>query len=267
MEKYRRLQTGDQCFCATANIAESAPSEREFAESYDADCSGLTNEFGNQYNVSMVIEKLSGSEVAQNSRGECVVAEDCMKSKKGTLCVNNACLHEGSPRITLTWVGDDDLDLSVYTPGDVKIAYDADFDPETGGSFDTRFSQDVFAPHVESIFFPRSGGPSGIYRIAVDSYEERGSPDSWTIEVFTAAGESVPVFVETHTGSQSDIVFSFGDFPTPPNVCSIEDAQTECCSTEDCISTGAFAKRCVNRQCITEGARTFTLSWTGSKLL
>ena len=215
----------------------------------------------------MVNEQITGPTVSQNPRVECVVAKDCINSKKGTLCVNNACLHDGNPRITLTWVGDDDLDLSVYTPGGVKIAYDADFDPKTGGSFDTLFSQEVLAPHVESIFFPISGGPSGTYRIMVDSYEERGLPDDWTIEVFTAAGAAVPVFVKKSTGTQRDILFSFGDVLTLPNsdVCSVEDAQTECCIDEDCIVTDDFAKRCVNRQCITEGARTFTLSWTGSK--
>jgi hypothetical protein len=219
--------------------------------------------------VSKVNEQVSTNTADSESRVECTVAQDCIKSDKGTLCVNNACLHEGNPRITLTWVGDDDLDLTVYTPDDVRIAYDADFDPETGGSFDTLYSQDEFAPHVESIFFPISGGPSGNYTIEVDSYEEVGSPDDWTIEVFTAAGASVPVFVQKGTGSKDEIIFYFGDDLLAPNsdVCSIEDAQTECCVNEDCVSKGKYAKRCVNRQCITEGGRTFTLSWTGSKFL
>jgi hypothetical protein len=236
---------------------------------YNADIADLSARLGIAFKVAMVNEEVTANTDVLESRVECAVAQDCINSGKGTLCVNNACLHEGNPRITLTWVGDDDLDLIVYTPSDVMIAFDADFDPETGGSFDTLFSQEAFAPHVESIFFPMSGGPSGNYTIEVDSYDQVGSPDTWTIEVFTAAGKSVPVFVKKSTGSKDEIIFYFGDDLMDPNsdVCSIADAQTECCVDADCKPNGKFARRCANRQCITEGVRTFTLSWTGSKCL
>lgn len=267
--KYRRLQSGSGCFCGVANVANTAPTEREFKVQYNADIADLSAKLGITFKVSMVDEEVSANADVVESRVECTVAQDCINSAKGTLCVNNACLNEGNPRITLTWVGDDDLDLSVYTPGGVLIAYDADFDPETGGSFDTLYSQAASAPHVESIFFPMSGGPSGYYSIDVDLWDQVGSPDAWTLEVFTASGKSVPVFVQESTGSQYDILFYFGDDRTDPNsgFCSVADGQTECCVDDDCTPTGKFAKRCVNRQCITEGVRTFTLSWTGSKYL
>ena len=53
--------------------------------------------------------------------------------------------------MTLTWEGDDDLDLAVdVLDGErsVRIDYYNAFDEDSGGSFDTLFSQDVYAPHL-----------------------------------------------------------------------------------------------------------------------
>lgn len=50
----------------------------------------------------------------------------------------------------LTWEGDDDLDLAVYTPDGSRIGDDATFDDNAGGSFDTLFFQEVLPLHVES---------------------------------------------------------------------------------------------------------------------
>jgi hypothetical protein len=261
------MQSGDQCFCAADNIANSAPTVREFSEQFNYDLSSLTSTLGSQYAAIMIQEETDGTAPVEPSRKECTVAADCT-GQKGTLCVNNACLNEGNPRITLTWEGDDDLDLSIFTPDGARIWYQLDFDPRTGGSFDTLFSQDGFAPHAESVYFPTSGAPAGTYRIQVDSFQERGgSPDKWTIEVFTAAGGAVPVFVEQSTGNQDDILFKFGDVveSSTPDVCSTDNAQ--CCASDDCVSSGPFELRCVNRQCITVGRRAFTLSWTGSKFI
>ena len=267
-EKHRRMESGDQCYCAAANIANSAPTVREFSERYSVDVAGMTSTLGSQYNISFLQEE-NGTAQAESSRKECTVAEDCIAGRKGTLCVNNECLNEGNPRITLTWVGDDDLDLSIFTPDGARISYLNDFDGKTGGSFDTLFSQDGFAPHVESVYFPRSKTPVGIYRIQVDTFEERGSADDWTIEVFTAAGGAVPVFAQQNTGNRDDILFNFGDVVESPisDVCSTDNAQTECCANQDCVSNGSLGQRCVNRQCITDGGPAFTLSWTGSKFI
>jgi hypothetical protein len=125
---------------------------------YNADIADLSAKLGIAFKVAMVNEEVAANTDVLESRVECAVAQDCINSGKGTLCVNNACLHEGNPRITLTWVGDDDLDLIVYTPSDVMIAYDADFDPETGGSFDTLFLKKS-SRHTLRVYFPHIGRP------------------------------------------------------------------------------------------------------------
>jgi hypothetical protein len=216
------------------------------------------------YVVTTVNEGGGEGGVDNDARQECTANLDCLDSGKGDLCVNFSCIHDGNPRVTLTWEGDDDLDLAVYTPDGVRVYYNNDFDEDSGGSFDTLFSQDWFAPHVESIYFPLNGAPPGTYTIEVFSWEERGSPDAWKVEVFTADGGSVPVIVTTGTGNRGDILFDFGEFGVYPidDVCSTSNIRTECCSDGDCSGSN---QRCANRQCVTTGARSFTLSWSGSK--
>jgi hypothetical protein len=276
-KKYRRMQSGDQCYCAAVNIANAAPTGREFAERYSEDVASLisTGEEGSQYAVSLLVEETDdGTAIVETKRKECTDAADCIADQRGTLCVNNECLNEGNPRITLTWEGDDDLDLYVFTPGGAVISYVDEFDPKTGGSFDTLYSQDSFDPHVESVYFPRSGAPAGTYRIEVETFVERGgSPDNWTIEVFTAAGGAVPDFVKQSTGNRYDILFRLGRLGnaaediTTPDVCSTGNTYTECCVNQDCVSNGSSGKKCANRLCILDGGLAFNLSWWGSKLI
>jgi hypothetical protein len=258
--KYRRIQSDDECFCAVANVANSAPTEREFLVGYN----GELSEFGREYIATAVNEEDSEGGEDYEARQECTANLDCLDSGKGGLCVNFFCIHAGNPRVTLTWEGDDDLDLAVYTPFGVRIDYYNDFDDDTGGSFDTLFSQDVFAPHVESIFFPMKGGPLGTYIIDVSTWEERDSADEWKVEVFTADSGSEPVIVATGVGNRDDIVFDFGELGGSQidGVCSTSNTRTECCSDSDCSGSN---QRCANRQCVTTGNRTFTLSWAGSK--
>lgn len=260
---YRRINSEDQCFCAVANVANSAPTEREFLVDYNGELSSLTPQLGAEYVVTTVNEEGTGGD-DYSSRQECTANADCVNADKGELCVNFSCIHAGNPRVTLTWTGDDDLDLAVYTPDGVRIYYNNDFDEDTGGSFDTFFSQETSAPHVESIYFPMKGAPPGTYNIEVYSWEERGSADAWKVEVFTAASSTVPVFVTTGTGNRDDILFDFGEagVSVKDDICSTSNIRTECCFDTDCDGSN---QRCANRQCVTTAARTFTLTWSGSK--
>lgn len=205
--KYRRLENEDQCYCAKVNFNLGAPTERDFSERYDTDVQALFNRgnLGSQYAILSLQEYGDDTqELSPLTQEECVVDNDCASDTALTrLCVNNHCLNEGNPRITLTWEGDDDLDLSVFTPGGVRVWYKDDFDPVSGGSFDTRFAQNVEGSHVESIFFPASGrAPGGTYTIEVNPYEEREESDTWTLQVFENGGTE-PVLTEVGEGHHS----------------------------------------------------------------
>lgn len=210
--KYRRLETDDQCFCAASNFNLGAPTEREFTEHYDTDIQTLVDRgiLASQYPIlAFKEEEDDPTEDPVPVQEECSIDADCASNLALTrLCINHHCVNEGDPRITLTWEGDDDLDLSVVTPQGVRVGYDNDFDQLSGGSFDTGFVQDVEGSHVENIFFPVSGiAPVGDYTIEVDPYEEREGSDTWLLQVFEI-GQSDPVLIETGTGYRSDIIYT-----------------------------------------------------------
>ncbi|KAI2501525.1 hypothetical protein MHU86_12970 [Fragilaria crotonensis] len=226
---YRRINSEDQCFCAVANVANSAPTEREFLVGYNGELSSLTPQLGAEYVVTTVNEEGTGGD-DYSSRQECTANADCVNADKGELCVNFSCIHAGNPRVTLTWTGDDDLTLLYIRTG---------------------------------IYFPMKGAPPGTYNIEVYSWEERGSADAWKVEVFTAASSTVPVFVTTGTGNRDDILFDFGEagVSVKDDICSTSNIRTECCFDTDCDGSN---QRCANRQCVTTAARTFTLTWSGN---
>jgi hypothetical protein len=259
------MQSGAQCYCAAVNVVNGAPTEREFSERYNTDIQASTKVLGHNYAITSFSEEVQDNTPTEPPRVECTLASECVKNKAGTLCVNSECINLGNPRITLTWEGDDDLDLSVFTPSDTEIWYDSPFDKKTSGVFDTGFVQDVSAPHAESIYFPRSGAPGGTYGIAVYDYEIRNGADPWKIEVFLNNATD-PVFVQTGEGFRDDMRFTFGDFISGQNeVCSLESPNTECCVNTDCTDDVASDALCVNRQCVTQGSPRFTLSYFGSK--
>ena len=258
----RRLQSGDQCVCAIDKVANSPPTEREFLEIFSPDV-------GKKVIITKVQETDVGVVGELATRKECDVNADCIRINKGTLCVNYQCLNEGNPRVTLTWEGDDDLDLVVLTPDGTAIDFSTDFDHATGGAFDTLYSQDGYGRHVESIFFPISGGPSGDYKVEIMVYEQRGTPDSWSLEVVTDKVDGAQAFLtDSGSGPRNDITFFVGDSVSIDTVeCSTANTYDECCQDIDCGTNEQYPKRCINRQCITEAARTFTLTWFGSKFV
>jgi hypothetical protein len=249
----RRLQQSGDCFCPVEPIANTPPTEREFLETFQADLlqTNLTE------NITLVaIDEEYSNNTSDVQRDECDSDAECLVNGRGDICVNDACLHEGNPRFTLTWEGDDDIDLIVVTPAGVNITYKATRDPFSRGYFDTQFSQVGFAPHVESITFPMTGGPGGTYKVYVNPYEEIDSSDTWTLEVFTTDGGSEPAHVEEGIGPQQEILFDFIGLDDCSN------STDECCTDTDCTDSDSF---CTNRQCTTKGGLTFTLSWVGSK--
>jgi hypothetical protein len=246
-----QLQTDNQCFCAIDRVANSTPTEREFLDAFSTDIG--------------VITKVQETNVGDNgklvSRKECTVDNDCVSIDKGTLCVHNQCLHTGNPRVTLTWKGDDDLDLAVVTPNGTVIDFNTDFDHVTGGAFDTLYSQDGYGQHVESIFFPITGKPWGKYKITIGVYEQRKTPDKWTLKVVTDRDDGAKELLSvSNTGPRNNLTFYFGN-----SKCSKNNRYVECCQDIDCDASEQLTKRCVNQQCITEAARRFTLTWFGGK--
>mmetsp|Transcript_23032 Transcript_23032/g.38068 ORF Transcript_23032/g.38068 Transcript_23032/m.38068 type:complete len:658 (-) Transcript_23032:243-2216(-) len=177
-------QESATCYCAAVNFVDGAPTEREFSERYNHDVQLLSALAGNQYTIAALNEQVDSTVVTTSPRTalQCNSAAECVASKEGSVCINNECLHDGNPRFTLTWTGDDDLDLSVITPFGTKVWYQHNFDATTNGAFDTGYVQDVYGSHVESVYFPV--GPEGKYRILVSQYKEQGEgDDEWVLEV------------------------------------------------------------------------------------
>ena len=63
----------------------------------------------------------------------------------------------------------------------VSFLYD---DPESGGIFGTEGDQYKMGLHVESIYFPLSGGPEGTYEYFINSFIQEGEADNWTMSVY-----------------------------------------------------------------------------------
>ena len=102
----------------------------------------------------------------------------------GTVCIANFCIDDGSPRFTLTWRGDDDLDLGVVPPLGNKIDYWNRFDSQSGGTL-TDDRNPNGPVHVESVNFGVSQPAlTGRYNLHVRPYEVGGgSNDTWTLRV------------------------------------------------------------------------------------
>jgi hypothetical protein len=135
-----------------------------------------------EFGESVVVETGYGySNVLQYIAPECTSTQHC---RKGEVCFNTRCIVNGTPRFTLTWNGDDDLDLSVSPPLGKIVDWWKQFDSRSGGRL-----QDDTTPmgtsHVESIYFGVSRRAlTGRYVVKVDAYETHGdSSDPWKLKV------------------------------------------------------------------------------------
>jgi hypothetical protein len=78
-------------------------------------------------------------------------------------------LGEGDVQVTLLWGGTADLDLHVRDPNNEEIYFGARTS-SSGGSLDHDDTAGTAAAHVENIFWPQAGAPSGSYEAWVVNY-------------------------------------------------------------------------------------------------
>ena len=131
---------------------------------------------------------MSDGSVCTVSDYECCSNDDCIDSDE--VCSHRNCIINEYFRFTLKWIGDDDLDLFVVTPDGAEISYDKEFDPASLGKFEKQADQKAKGYHLENIYFPMEGGPSGVYRFYVHPYIITEESDVWTVTV-TEAGNVV----------------------------------------------------------------------------
>ncbi len=79
-------------------------------------------------------------------------------------------LGTGDVQVTLDWTGDADLDLHVIDPSGFELYFGAKQSP-TGGQLDTDKIPDCgdTGPHVENVFWPAGGAPTGQYQAYVSN--------------------------------------------------------------------------------------------------
>ena len=119
------------------------------------------------------------------------------------MCVQQTCIDNGNLRFTLTWTGNDDLDIYVMTPGGVLIFFGNPTDPVSGGTIDTTTTQLTYGEHVENVVF-NSTPPTGVYKYYTVPFVIRGTPDVWMLGVYVNGTE-----VAIHQGTASSPMFNF----------------------------------------------------------
>ena len=108
----------------------------------------------------------------------------------------------GDVQVTLIWDNDSDFDLHVFDPDGTEIYFAATTSP-SGGMLD----RDDVPPcgdnstHVENIFWPTGGAPSGTYTYFVRHFRSCGAEQSFQLTV-TIGGEQVIVEQGTLAGGE-----------------------------------------------------------------
>jgi uncharacterized protein YfaP (DUF2135 family) len=189
---------------------------------------------------------------------ECCSDSECVIGVE--VCTQHTCIDNGYLRFTLTWNGDDDLDLVVATPVGSYVSFAVPIDEETGGVFGEGGAQYVDGHYVENIFFPSAKAPTGTYIYNVTLFEARGSEDEWTVSVFLNN-----MLVASEMGKGDSEIFSYvlqeGNITSQPpedDVC--DPLAEECCNDADCASD---LEVCILRTCINRGLPRFTLEYIG----
>jgi hypothetical protein len=101
-------------------------------------------------------------------------------------------LGTGDVQVTLTWTGDLDLDLHVTDPAGTEIYYGNKTSP-SGGELDVDRipSAGEGGPHVENVYWPSGGAPTGGYTVFVRALSGGNDTSSaFTLDVFVG-GERV----------------------------------------------------------------------------
>ncbi|CAJ1965099.1 unnamed protein product [Cylindrotheca closterium] len=189
---------------------------------------------------------------------ECCSDFDCPTARD--FCVRAYCIRDGSPRFTLTWDGDDDLDLIVDTPLGTTLSRSLIFDPLSGGIFEADNNQEELGSHFENVYFPLAGSPFGEYSLQVRSFRRNGSDDSWTLQIYSDGN-----LIDTKSGAGESDTIPFvragSDEPERPpyDGSRCTPLTDECCFESDCDG----GQVCVNRVCLERGYPRITLTWTG----
>ncbi|MBV8559987.1 MAG: hypothetical protein JO050_04400 [Acidimicrobiia bacterium] len=92
-------------------------------------------------------------------------------------------LGTGDVQVTLLWADGNDLDLHVIDPSGTEI-YFANPKSPTGGTLDHDDTAGcaTTGTHVENVFWPVGGAPSGRYRVFVQNYTSCGAPSRYMLE-------------------------------------------------------------------------------------
>merc|ERR1740124_1440093 len=111
---------------------------------------------------------------------ECNTNEDCDEEDE-EICVDNFCILSGTPRFTLRWEGEDDIDISVRTPLGGNINNENDYDDETEGRLYEMTSYK--AKPLDYVSF--GNAPNGVYVINVeyDYSEDPINRNSWILTI------------------------------------------------------------------------------------
>jgi len=94
-------------------------------------------------------------------------------------------LGTGDVQATLRWDTGDDMDLHVIDPAGDEIYFASTSSP-SGGELDVDDIPSCIeeGPHVENVFWPTDGAPSGDYEVFVQNYTDcDDSPTTATLEV------------------------------------------------------------------------------------
>lgn len=98
-------------------------------------------------------------------------------------------LGDGSVRVTLTWNGDDDLDLHVIDPLGTRVWW-FDREPPGGGILDrddnaTPCGHDLEPGGVENVYWPLGTAPTGTYTVEIYAFEDCLPLNAdWTLQIF-----------------------------------------------------------------------------------
>ena len=116
---------------------------------------------------------------------QCCSDTDCSNDGSAR-CVANTCLTEGQLRFTLSWTGDDDLDLQVVAPNGAVLGPTASTtDAPSGGLVDVETNPNgIFGDHLENIIFSPTTFLLGQYRYSVIRQGAISTEDEWTVEVY-----------------------------------------------------------------------------------
>ena len=96
---------------------------------------------------------------------------------------------DGEVRVTLTWEGDDDLDLHVIDPSGERIWWQ-DNSAASGGLLDRDDNVGVCGADpepggVENVFWPVGAAPTGSYSVEIYSFNDCVPANAaWTLQVF-----------------------------------------------------------------------------------